>query len=245
MATIDPTPYPWVKFMLSPTKSIDSTPLPVFISPQHCIIDSIFVCNTTDQDIYIDIDVEASRGLETGTYAFKRREFIPKLGKAQFVPSVLHMQTGDVLYANSDFSGNTFDIEVSYRELTELSSVTAVEPFSYPWVNFLMSPAKSIDSTPTFVFGSVYDCVIDSIFVCNTTDQDIYIDAYILAERNLVAENNYIAKKLLLTKNASDDLVKLSSLQMQAGDIFYINSDFSGNTFDCLVSYREIREEAP
>lgn len=241
---IDPTPYPWVKFLLNPTKSIDSTPLPIFVSPQHCIIDSIFVCNTTDQDIYIDIDVEASRDLEGGTYAYKRREFIPQRGKAQFVPSVLHMQTGDVLYANSDFSGNTFDCEVSYRELTEQSSVTAEDPFSYPWVNFLMSPARSIDSTPTLVFGSVYDSVIDSVFVCNTTDHDIYIDTYLLTERSLVAENNYIAQKLLLTRNASEDLIKLSSLQMQAGDLFYINSDFSGNTFDCLVSHREIREKA-
>lgn len=174
-----------------------------------------------------------------------RRLFLPKLGRAQVMSSVLHLHADDILFARSDFSGNTFDCQVSYRELTEQWSETIEEPFSLPWVNFLMAPATSIDSTPTLVFGSTHDCIIDSVFVCNTSDQEIFADLYTLTERNLVATSNYIARKVTMPKYATEELIKSAVINMPAGDLLYINSDFSGNTFDCLVSYREIIEGEP
>lgn len=242
---INPTPYPWVNFLLTPTKAVGSTPLLVFGSQQHCIVDSIFACNTTNQDIFVDVKVLAERDLVAKEYCLYKKLFIPKLDKRQLITKDLYLQTGDLLYASSDFSGSLFDVEVSGRELTELSEETAIEPFSYPWVNFLMNPFSSIGSTPQMIVGSQYPCVVDSILACNTTDQDIYIDLTILTERSLVAQNNQIVKRLLLTKYKTEELLSLAPLGLQDGDLLYVNSDFSSNRFDCLVSYREIREEAP
>lgn len=241
---IEPTPYPWVRFLLTPTKSIDSTPLQIFSSPQHCIVDGIFVSNTSGRDIYVDVNVKATREGQEDSYALIKRQKVPKSGRAQLIPSVLHLQSGDKIYASSDFSGNTFDCEVSYRELTELWEETAVEPFSYPWVNFLMTPLRFVGSTPALIFGSTYDCIIDSIFICNISGKEMFVDAYILTERNLVAQENYFAPREEFEKNQTKDLTGTSSLQMQAGDLLFVKSDFASNTFDCLVSYREIREEA-
>jgi hypothetical protein len=240
----EPTPYPWVNFLLNPVKAIDSTPLNIFSSPKYCIVDSIFVANTSERDIYIDITVTATRDDVEEDYTLFRKVKLPKNGRMQLMQSVIHMQSGDIIKASSDFSGNTFDCHVSYRELTEQSAETAEEPFSYPWVNFMMTPLRLIDSTPTLSFGSVHDCIIDSIYACNLSGQEMFLDVYTLTERNLVAENNYIARRENLKKDETKDLIfNHSSLQMQAGDLLYINSDFAGNPFDCLVSYREIRKE--
>ena len=240
---IDPIPYPWVRFLLEPTSSIDSTVLQVFSSPQHCIVDSIFLCNTSGQEIFVDISIKATRENVEKTCFVSKRIFLPINGEVQVIDTTLYLQSGDIIFANSDFSENTFDCEVSYRELTELSSITANDPFSYPWVNFLMTPTIGIESTPTLIFGSEHNSVIDSIILCNTSQNDIYVDIYSLTERNLIAKNNYVFKKIFLPINGYFQFGKDSSLQMEAGDLFYANSDFSSNTFDCLVSHRALIEQ--
>jgi hypothetical protein len=193
----------------------------------------------------VDVKVVSERNLVAQSNYFVKKLLVPKLERRQLISRTLYLQSGDTLYANSDFSGNKFDVEVSCRELTELTEDTVNDPFSYPWVNFLMNPFGSIGSTPKLIFGSGYPCVIDSISVCNTTSEDIFIDLTVLTERNLVAKSNQIAKRLLLPKYKTEELLQLASLEVQEGDLLYINSDFSSSKFDCLVSYRELRKEAP
>jgi hypothetical protein len=117
-------------------------------------------------------------------------------------------------------------------------------PYQYPWVNFNLTPTSGIDSTNTLVFGSPNHCIVDSIFVCNTTDQEIFIDVTVLAER-VVDEptTTYIVKNYLLRKSEGVELIKESVINMEAGDLMYAKSDFADNTFDCMVSHRQLLEE--
>jgi hypothetical protein len=120
-------------------------------------------------------------------------------------------------------------------------------PYQYPWVNFFSDPTSAIDSTPIIVCGKTHTSIIDSIFVCNTTDQDIFIDITKLSERNLVPITTYRKRKFLIPANGSADLITAnqedSLLILEAGDLLYANSDFSGNTFDCEVSGRQLLED--
>jgi len=121
-------------------------------------------------------------------------------------------------------------------------------PYQYPWVDFFSSLTSSIDSTPLIVCGKEKTSIVDSIFVCNTTEQDIFVDVTILGERDSVATTVYRVKNHLLPKNGSAELISVnqvdSVLILQAGDLLYANSDFSGNTFDSIVSGRQLLEEA-
>lgn len=123
-------------------------------------------------------------------------------------------------------------------------------PYQYPWVNFFSTPTASIDSTSTLIGGAISTSIIDSIYVCNTSDQDIFIDITILAERNLTPITTYRIKKFFLPKNESAELISPthnqvnSVLILETGDTLFGNSDFSGNTFDCVVSGRQLLETA-
>lgn len=117
-------------------------------------------------------------------------------------------------------------------------------PYQYPWVNFNLAPTSTIDSTPSLVFGSDNNCIIDSIFVCNTTEQEIFIDITILSERIIDQPvTTYFVKNYLVPKSGSAELIKESVLNLQAGDLMYAKSDFANNTFDCMISYRQLLEE--
>ncbi len=74
----------------------------------------------------------------------------------------------------------------------------------------------------------------------------LFFDVKVLGEREennvLVPKEAYHSKKRLLKANETLEL-ELGTLKMpQSGDLFYANSDFSGNRFDVLVSYRELTE---
>lgn len=120
---------------------------------------------------------------------------------------------------------------------------TLSSPYQWPWVNFNLAPTADIDSTNTLIFGSQSNCIVDSIFVCNTSPQDIYIDITILAERVIDdPTTTYIVKKYLLKKSEGVELIKESVINLQSGDTMYAKSDFADNTFDCMISYRELLE---
>lgn len=115
-------------------------------------------------------------------------------------------------------------------------------PFVIPLFNII----PNIESTPTLIFGSQQSCYIDSISFCNTTDNDLFFDLFIAGERTinnvLVAVQAYHSKKRLLKANQTLELELGALKSPQSGDLFYANSDFSGSTFDVLVSYRELTE---
>jgi hypothetical protein len=103
---------------------------------------------------------------------------------------------------------------------------------------------------PTIIYGSQAPAFIDSILLCNTTDNDFFFDIRSLVERtidgNPVSITTYVAKKRLLKANESLGVVIGDILNMESGDVLLANSDFSGNFFDSHVSYRpyyELQEE--
>lgn len=120
--------------------------------------------------------------------------------------------------------------------------MTLTPPFVIPKLEI----TANVGSTPEKIFGSQYTCIIDSISLCNTSQGDLFFDIYILGERmdgdTPIVRQAFYSKQRLLKANETLEL-ELGSLKTpESGDLLYANSDFSGNSFDVLVSYREYRE---
>ncbi len=113
---------------------------------------------------------------------------------------------------------------------------------SAPFVNYRSTPTANINSTPAIIFGSELGCAISSIRVCNTGRNDILVTVTLLAERNLVADNYYLIKGQSVQPGTSVELILGSPINMEPGDILYGSADYSGDSFDCIVSYREFTE---
>jgi hypothetical protein len=115
---------PWVNFWSNPTPAIDSTPTLIFLSANTCIIKAIGVCNTSNVDIFVTVTALQERTINDTPTPITTHRF-------RNVPLKLYqtfdliegnqqiLQAGDSLFANSDFSGNTFDCWVDYEELLE------------------------------------------------------------------------------------------------------------------------------
>jgi hypothetical protein len=107
---------------------------------------------------------------------------------------------------------------------------------------------ETIDSTELLLYTAPAVTIFDSILVTNTTEQDIFVYFRILGERiqpdrdDPDVEKPYVAYKRLVTKYQSIELIPESIVTLQAGDFAYMNSDFSGNTFSCIISGREFLE---
>lgn len=116
-------------------------------------------------------------------------------------------------------------------------------PYQYPWVNFDLEPTANIGSTPELIFGKTHTSILDSIVLCNNTDQDIFVDIQLLCERNEIAipVNRY--RNVLITKFGTVQLLE-ESMIMRAGDLMYANSDFQDHRFDSMISFRELLETA-
>jgi len=114
---------------------------------------------------------------------------------------------------------------------------------AYPFVNFKMQPTLNISSTPELIFGSQYTSILDSIVLANQTDGNIIVSLYIL--REVVQDNATeftLANKIILSPKERLDLLDAATLTLEAGDLLYAFSDFSGNLFNSFVSYRELTE---
>jgi hypothetical protein len=106
-----------------------------------------------------------------------------------------------------------------------------------------MKPTLNIASTPTLIFGSEHTCILDGLVLANQTDSTIIVSLYILRE---VVQNNAtefsLANKIILQPNERTDILDAATLTLESGDLLYAYSDFSGNTFNSFVSYRELTE---
>lgn len=122
-------------------------------------------------------------------------------------------------------------------------------PYQYPWVKFGSVTVANIDSSELLIFTAVNATIFDSIIVTNTTEQEIFVDMSMLTERIIdetpVNQKPFIARKRLVEKSQSLELLPAtqSLLTLEAGDFIYANSDFSGNRFDCIISYRQLLED--
>ncbi len=123
-------------------------------------------------------------------------------------------------------------------------------PYQYPWVEFGSILISGIDSSEFLLFTADKATIFDSILITNTTEEEIFVDFSILGERTindvLVDQKPFVARKRLVEKSQSIDLLTQiqTSVTLQYGDFAYANSDFSGNTFDCIISYRKLLETA-
>ncbi len=114
------------------------------------------------------------------------------------------------------------------------------------FVDFKLTLTANIDNTGLLVFQSDRTCVLDSIWLSNTTIDNIFIDLKVISERlvddSTVVTEAYHTKNRLLEGSTNEELLKGSILYLEPNDVMYANSDFSANTFDCLISYRELKE---
>src|SRR6185437_7809934 len=112
---------------------------------------------------------------------------------------------------------------------------------------------QTIDSTEILFYTAPAVTIFDSIIATNTSENEIFIDFRILAERTQpeatdpFPEKPYVAYKRLIKKYESIEVLPSSQsfVILQAGDFAYMNSDFSGNTFSCIVSGRQLLETQP
>jgi len=123
-------------------------------------------------------------------------------------------------------------------------------PYQYPWVAFRSVLRQSVGSTELLLYTAPAATIFDSIIVTNTTNQDIFVDFRILGERtppdsdDPVTEKPFIAYKRLVTAYNSIEILPSpqSIITLEAGDFAYANSDYSGNTFSCIISGRQLLE---
>jgi hypothetical protein len=123
-----------------------------------------------------------------------------------------------------------------------MTTPTPPTPSAYPWVNFKLAVTIGIDSTPVLVFGLQQSAMIDSIRLTNTCGNPLLADVYILREVEGVATSSFIAYRFSLQAASALELLDGSVLYPEAGDTLWANSDFSGNRFDSLISYRQLLE---
>lgn len=126
------------------------------------------------------------------------------------------------------------------------------DPTQYPWVNFLSTLRTAIDSTPVSIFGDNYlgsnhACIIDSIFICNTTNDDIFVYVYTLTERLidsvLTPITTFKFYKQIIPSFKTIEFLNGAGFNMEQGDLLFAYSDQFNHLFDSTVSYRELREQ--
>ena len=123
-----------------------------------------------------------------------------------------------------------------------MTTPTPPTPSSYPWVNFKLAVTIGIDSTPVLMLGLEQSAMIDSIRLTNTCGSPLLADVYILREVEGVGQTSFISYRFSLQAASALELLDGSVLYPEAGDTIWGNSDFSGNRFDSLISYRQLLE---
>ena len=115
----------------------------------------------------------------------------------------------------------------------------AVSP---PFIVQKRTPTKQVESTPLLVYGANNGSFVDGIWVCNTNNKEIFVSFQTLDERNLEADTYQLINNQVLAPYESKELLKGAIIFMEPGDLMYGYSSFSGDTFDCHVSYRDLTE---
>lgn len=117
---------------------------------------------------------------------------------------------------------------------------------SPPFVNRRAFLTKNVGSTPVLICGSQHAMDVDSISLCNTSENNLFFSIKRVGERT---ENNVLTpievyeiySNILKSKETLD--IELSKVKyLEPGDLLYANSDFSSNRFDVIVSCREYVE---
>ena len=115
---------PFVNFKMTPTLNVGSTPAIIFGTDRHtCLIDGIVISNTTNDVLVVNLSIGREVTTPGGQTKFTFCSYLniqPYDRVDVLLNATLTLETGDLLYAASNYSSNLFDTFVSYRELTEL-----------------------------------------------------------------------------------------------------------------------------
>lgn len=119
-----PSP-PFVNRRAFLTEDVGSTPALICGSEHAMDVDSISFCNTSGNDLFFDIKRIGERMRNNVLTPVELYEVFHGLLKANQTLDIelsraKYLEPGDLLYANSDFSGSRFDSVVSCREYNEL-----------------------------------------------------------------------------------------------------------------------------
>jgi len=97
-----------------------------------CEIDSIIVVNRTANPLLLDISILREIDTVPTTFYFARQIALSAYGKQELInliinnqgynytDTLLYLENGDTMFANSDFVNNIFDCLISYRGFTEV-----------------------------------------------------------------------------------------------------------------------------
>ena len=114
---------PFVNFGMQPTQGVTNTSTLIFGNDTNvCLLDGVLLSNTSNNLILATLLVarEETTGTETYFTLANQVAINPNSMVDALNGMTLTLQPGDLLYANSDISSNTFDVFVSHRVLTEL-----------------------------------------------------------------------------------------------------------------------------
>lgn len=115
----------------------------------------------------------------------------------------------------------------------------------------MSTPRPNVNSTAVSIFGTNYlgsehACIIDSIFICNTTNKDILINVYTLCERFIdgvpTAIPSFKFNHVLLSVYNTIELLKGVGFTMEQGDLIFAFTNDPKHFCDTNVSYRELLE---
>jgi len=121
-----------VNYKSTITNDIGSTPTLIFGSEKSCSIESIWIVNTTQNSLFVDITILREIDNEPKSTYIIRKLPITAYGKQEIInaniqnnvgisstPQAYYTLPGDTMFANSDFIQNRFECHVNYREFVE------------------------------------------------------------------------------------------------------------------------------
>ena len=112
----------FVNFKMQPIGPINSTKTLVFGNDLYtCILDGLLLSNLTNNSIRITLWLsrETDIGVDT-EFILMNQVTLPENGQVDVLENIsLTLESGDLLYAASDFSSNSFNVFISYRALEE------------------------------------------------------------------------------------------------------------------------------
>ena len=116
------------------------------------------------------------------------------------------------------------------------------QPSISPWVEFKLETKADVSSTANLLLGSTFTVIIDSIWVFNQGDQDLSLNLYILREVGSKPLEVPLIRKKTLKGYEYLDLMKNGMIYLEASDLLYGYTDFSGSKMTVATSYRILKE---
>lgn len=110
----------------------------------------------------------------------------------------------------------------------------------YPFVTFKSRPTHKVNSDNNLIFGTQFTSIVDSILIINTSKTNILVEITMLKEFEGNPVTVTIEKSINIPKDSKAEILTGMVIYAEVGDTIFAKSNYSSNTFDSLVSYREM-----